>query len=303
MIIVLALFLISFGIVALGRSKSIRWKVGQWRPSSASRLPKVQRKSATFSSQLGKTQGTEKEYQYVFPPLQPKTSPRTSMGLKRLEKSNWLTIDSYYTSEHRIRNHLLKTSRQNVIQCLPGSEAACHEVLSIAVNFLTTRFSDHFTVEGQTVHNNIANESFVIGSACPNPLEVAARLAMEDFNVLMKNPETSEYHLQASATLFPAGWKLQERIGTTMANLHGPVPGWKQNIGGSVNRYVSRVSAFTTWLTLHNQGISTTCPPKQQWSAQTSSSSAPRISFLMLQRPRQTVKAWLRRRSSLNISR
>lgn len=55
----------------------------------------------------------------------------------------------------------------------------------------------------------------------------------------MKNQETGEYELKASATLFPAGWKLQERIGTSMANLHRPVPGWKEKLGGSVNRYLS----------------------------------------------------------------
>jgi hypothetical protein len=60
---------------------------------------------------------------------------------------------------------------------------------------------------------------------------------MEDFNILLKNQETGEYELKASATLFPAGWKLQERIGTSMANLHKPVPGWKEKLGGSVNRY------------------------------------------------------------------
>jgi hypothetical protein len=53
---------------------------------------------------------------------------------------------------------------------------------------------------------------------------------MEDFNILMKDPVTGEYQLQASATLFPAGWELQERIGTSLANLHAPVPGWGEDM-------------------------------------------------------------------------
>jgi hypothetical protein len=64
---------------------------------------------------------------------------------------------------------------------------------------------------------------------------------MEDFSLLMKHPITGEYHLQASATLFPAGWRLQERIGTSMANLHAPVPNWEEKLGRMVNRYVSFV--------------------------------------------------------------
>ncbi|TVY89513.1 hypothetical protein LAWI1_G002248 [Lachnellula willkommii] len=230
---------------ALSRSRKVCEKIEQWKNRAASWLPYLPADPVTSSSPSEKTQKEEKRLQYVFPPLQPKTSSRSSMGLKRLEKSNWLTIDAHYTSEHQVRNYLLRTSHPNVIQCLPGSEAACHEVLSTAVDFLITRFPDHFTIEGETITNHIANESFLVGPDCPNPLEVAARLSMEDFNILMKNAETGEYHLQASATLFPAGWKLQERIGSTMANLHGPVPGWKEKMGGAVNRYFDHLSAKT----------------------------------------------------------
>jgi hypothetical protein len=187
-----------------------------------------------------KIQQNVKDYQ--FPPLREKTSTRMAMGLKRLDESNWLTLDSKYLPEHTIRCSLLNpTSRPSVIQCLPGSEAACHEVLETVATFLTSRFPQYFTLTGtpseQKIHNHLSDETYTIGPKCPNPLEIAAKLSMEDFNVLIKHPKTGEYHLQASATLFPAGWKLQERIGTTMANLHAPVPQWKEKLGHNVNRY------------------------------------------------------------------
>jgi hypothetical protein len=178
---------------------------------------------------------------YQFPALRERTSTKMAMGLKRLDESNWLTLDSDYLPEHFLRCSLLCTKRPQVIQCLPGSSEACHEVLSLVTSFLSSRFPQHFTLtttsSGPAIQNHLTNEIFPIGPQnCPNPLEIAAKLSMEDFNILMKNPETGEYHLQASATLFPAGWKLQERVGTSMANLHAPVPGWKEKLGGSVNR-------------------------------------------------------------------
>lgn len=91
---------------------------------------------------------------------------------------------------------------------------------------------------GPHIENHLTGETYLIGEKCENPLEVAAKLAMEDFNVLVRNAETGEYHLRASATLFPAGWKLQERIGYSMARLHGPVPAWKEKLGANVNKYV-----------------------------------------------------------------
>jgi hypothetical protein len=164
-----------------------------------------------------------------------------SMGLKRLEESNWLTIDTFYHTEHTLRANMLNFSRSNVLQCLPGTETACQEVLDLVTSFLSRRFPEHFTINHSTsvIFNHLAKESLTIGTLCPNPLEAAARLAMEDFNILVKDPDTGEYRLMASATLFPAGWQLQERIGTSMANLHSPVPGWQSKLGAAVNRYLT----------------------------------------------------------------
>ena len=66
-----------------------------------------------------------------------------------------------------------------------------------------------------TIRNRFTGDIHEIGPQSSNPLEIVARLAMEDFNILMKDPVTGEYTLQASATLFPAGWELEKRIGTS----------------------------------------------------------------------------------------
>lgn len=157
---------------------------------------------------------------YQFPPLKERSSTKMAMGLKRLDVENWLTLDQNYLPEHNLRCDLLKNKKANVIKCLKGSEDACYEV----------QFGE------PAIYNHLTDETSLVGRKCPNPLEVAAKLAMEDFNILIKNPVTGEYHLQASATLFPAGWKIQERIGYSMARLHGPVPKWQEKLGDHVNR-------------------------------------------------------------------
>lgn len=40
----------------------------------------------------------------------------------------------------------------------------------------------------------------------------------------------------ASATFFPAGWRMPDRIGNTITNLHKPVPFWKHRLAGSVEK-------------------------------------------------------------------
>ncbi|KAI9644555.1 hypothetical protein NHQ30_006576 [Ciborinia camelliae] len=201
---------------------------------------------------------------YVLPPLKPTSPHPTSMGLKRLDKSNWLTIDSSYLPEHSLRASLLKTHLPCVLQVLPPAIPATHELLDLVIEFLLQRYPEDFTLlspnsspnsnsqphaEEKKILNKLTGESYVIGPTCENPLEIAARLCMEDFNILLQDPSEeeggdAEWKLQASATLFPAGWKLQERIGCSMAVLHAPVPGWKANLGKSVNSCMERSNLF-----------------------------------------------------------
>ncbi|RDL41788.1 Uncharacterized protein BP5553_01767 [Venustampulla echinocandica] len=241
-----ALLFVAFCIFIITRSLVVQKSWQQWKKQASSGLG-FTKSTSTVSSSTHKETLLKDTPPYIFPPIRPRTALRTSMGLRRLEVSNWLTIDKNYNPEHGLRVNLLSSHKPQVIQCLPGSEEACHEVLSLVVDFLTSRFPQHFTVtntsEGRRIYNSLTNETFVIGQACPNPLEVAARLAMEDFTVLMKDANTGEYRLQASATLFPAGWKLQERIGMSMAKLHGPVPKWKEQLSGHVNRYFDHLTA------------------------------------------------------------
>ncbi|HZY68189.1 MAG TPA: DUF3445 domain-containing protein, partial [Devosia sp.] len=62
------------------------------------------------------------------------------------------------------------------------------------------------------------------------PLWTAARLVQEDL-VLMRRGEHG-WRLAAAAVCFPSSWMLREKIGRSMHEVHGPVPGFG---GGSRN--------------------------------------------------------------------
>ncbi len=149
---------------------------------------------------------------YRLPPLKPATTPHMTMGLRRLDAPNWLHIDSRYLPEHRIRASFLENDPSAVLAVHPSAQSACHEVFSYVTTFLTSRYPDMFTLSGtgsrQKITNHLTGESFLVHNN-KSPLETAARLAMEDFNILVKDDTDGEYHLMASATLFPAGWRLQ----------------------------------------------------------------------------------------------
>lgn len=168
---------------------------------------------------------------------------KMNMGLKPCDIDNWITLDSSYAYFHKKRRILLKNFKENVIVCLPGSQLACKEVFDNVVHCLTKIYPRLFVLKGigndKIICNNMTNESFFLNTN--TPLEDASRLAMDDFNILTKDPITGQYHLLASATLFPAGWKLEERIGYPLDKLHGPVPGWKDVFKNALDKFFDKI--------------------------------------------------------------
>ncbi|OJJ50073.1 hypothetical protein ASPZODRAFT_1100493 [Penicilliopsis zonata CBS 506.65] len=181
---------------------------------------------------------------YPTQPIRGRERYRVMMDIRRLDVANWLTVDQNYLAEHAIRSQLLAQEKSKVLQCLPESLDGCYEALEEVVDFLNHRFGQVFVTTGekQTIHNTITGETFSYGPENKaNALEVAVRLTMEDLSILMTN-EDGEYYLAASASLFPVGWTVDERIGWTIARLHSPVPLWQQQVANSVSKFLSRLT-------------------------------------------------------------
>ncbi|KAJ5491084.1 hypothetical protein N7539_002651 [Penicillium diatomitis] len=175
---------------------------------------------------------------------------RVMMDIRKLDKHNWLTLDQNYKEQHAVRDVLLRDKREEVIQCLPEAAAACQEALEVVAEFLCARYPSMFQtlVDGDTasIRNCMTGEQFAVRGPASSgdgidALEAAVRLTMEDLSILMVNEE-GEYYLAASASLFPTGWTVQERIGWTISRLHGPVPLWHQQVANSVSKFLARLT-------------------------------------------------------------
>lgn len=179
-------------------------------------------------------------------PFKERNQSSLSVRRQKLDAHQWLTVDVQYPTFHAARKALLDTRNSDVIQCLPGQnvQAACQEALHLVVSQLTSAYPEYFSSTKDMVHNHVTGESFQTGDVeggSLHALEIAARLAKEDFNILLKQSNEIEHRLVASATLFPAGWVLQDRIGWTVTELHKPVPGWDKKLGIAVERAFGRI--------------------------------------------------------------
>lgn len=140
---------------------------------------------------------------YPAQPIKGRECYRVMMDIRKLDAQNWLTLDKNYMAEHRVRDHLLREKRDQVLRCLPESAEACWEALEEVSSFLCQRFSNTFqkiTHDGDTyIENRMTGEKFNLTRQPPNgtttdALEAAVRLTMEDLSILMQNEE-GEYYL------------------------------------------------------------------------------------------------------------
>ena len=123
-----------------------------------------------------------------------------SAGLKKLDPRKWFTVDDTYKAMYLARDYLLIKKNTECIQVKRDGEAACEELLQEIVKVLVSKHSESFSIKTVNRRKHVRNEitkeewSLVRPFDC-HPLEVCARLAVEDFNILLKGEFTQQYYL------------------------------------------------------------------------------------------------------------
>lgn len=125
-----------------------------------------------------------------------------TMALRKLDAENWLTVDKNYITQHGVRTAILADKKHRVLQCLPGSDDACIEVLGLVVDYLTAKYPAMYRIvqaDGNTksIRNTETGEVFTLTPPFENmpPLEIAARLVCEDINILKQGRDGGDHHL------------------------------------------------------------------------------------------------------------
>jgi hypothetical protein len=123
------------------------------------------------------------------------------LGLHKVPNTGkWLTIDNSYIELHEARTSLLERKRAECVQVQCEGEVACGELMDQVVQHLCVNYPDHFTTKSKNTRRHIRNEiaSEDISLARPfeyQPLEICARLAIEDFNIFTKDEFTLQWYL------------------------------------------------------------------------------------------------------------
>ena len=143
--------------------------------------------------------------------------PWHAMGTRALEESAWLVADERRFAELVAKRRLVDEHRDVVVAFLPGSEDAGAEGAA-AISAATSSPLD----EGL-------------------PALVAAALIVQEDLCVLQRDDGGRWRLTSAVVCFPSMWHLPDKIGLPLADIHGSVPAYADELAERVDRFVDRL--------------------------------------------------------------
>lgn len=150
--------------------------------------------------------------------------PWLGMGTRSLDDDLFVTDDDF-ARDLSLKESLLTTRHADVFAALdtPEVAAASDEILSLARN-----------VHPQSPAERLATPSPL------HPLDAAGRLVQEDLCVLVLRDGAP--HLDAASLCFPSYWRLADKLGRPLTEVHASVPHYAAELAGRVNGFLARLA-------------------------------------------------------------
>jgi len=181
-------------------------------------------------------------------------------------EADWFELDRCYVAEMAERRRLLDSVHGEVFAALPVSDAARAEALAMVVSALVVHHPDWFSRDSGMVRNHLTGERWDSGAV--DPLELAGRLVQEDLCLIQNDAEGPVF--TAAVLCFPSRWRLLDKIGKRLADVHGPVPLYADRLAAPVDRFVrhlkpGHIASRLNWSLLDDPAL---FQPGGKWRAE-----------------------------------
>ncbi|EUC37229.1 hypothetical protein COCCADRAFT_86138 [Bipolaris zeicola 26-R-13] len=163
-----------------------------------------------------------------------------TMSLSKLQPDWWIELENTYIERIQQRKTLFTQHGTDVLDALPGSELACKELMETAVQFLCARYPHYFSLSADKsmLQNRILNSETNL--CATHPLHVLLDNVPEDFAVMLRDERSGRYVLRAGVICSALGWNLGTKLGKHLADIHAPIPDYKEKMAFSMDRYFSK---------------------------------------------------------------
>ena len=140
------------------------------------------------------------------------------LALRPIAPADWLIASRERQMRLAEKARLMADCPDLVFQALPGSDAAQAEALEMICR--------HLRISSRTG-----------GSMAP--LDAAARQVEEDLCLLQATD--GHYRLTAASVASPSYWRLADKIGRELVDIHDPVPALRARIGARMRRFFHKL--------------------------------------------------------------
>ncbi|KIY71787.1 hypothetical protein CYLTODRAFT_368666 [Cylindrobasidium torrendii FP15055 ss-10] len=212
-----------------------------------------------------------------------------TLSLRPMVWEDWIEVDRDFDKYYAIREFRVKTKAKDLILLEPDSSprvgsaySGVIELLHEMVHFLHARHPDMFAV---TLNEKLGYAEYIQLNlphqpryALPPPLvvegklrtvtedearkalEVIALISQDDWALLVEGAD-ERYYVQGGAILVPGSWRLKDKIGMALDDLHNEarVPQYKEKLEVGMSRFFKRIPVDKP-ATRNNYGFQVTRP-------------------------------------------
>lgn len=188
-------------------------------------------------------------------PFKPKF--HMTMAIENTSMSDLLTMDNTYRSRLDLRRQLLATVSPEVVAANARAAPAVHELYTwLTQTYLPQRFPTIFTLTPTGLANKCTADTLPLApSSATHALHLLGTQIDAEFLLLLPSADPADegkYRLEAFVTCFPSGFRTRSKLGLLLADIHGPVPHYRQKLERSMDRFfgalgVGRVVRRWNW--------------------------------------------------------
>ncbi len=166
---------------------------------------------------------------------------RLSMGLVPLELKDWIEPDAQCAVELKEKERLLTERRDEVFAVLPEAGPGAAETLALLVEHLPSRFPELYRRSGEQLDTLATGQQWEVHNTPLHPLDLAGRLIQEDLCLMQWQAHTQVYHLVGASLCFPTRWRLADKIGRPLNEIHAPIPGYAEQLAPTMDKFFDRL--------------------------------------------------------------
>lgn len=151
-----------------------------------------------------------------------------TMGLRIMDWDEWIELDNHYLKYHGDKARRTKERGHKCCypdpspQVLDGAVELCEELCS----HLPQRYPSMFKKTDVGMDNLVTGESFdvrkdhlTMNGGKEDPMQLAARMVQDDLAIMFEK-EDGQYYLLAGAILLAGFWRLQDKLGMPLSEVH-----------------------------------------------------------------------------------